>query len=91
MTRFYARPEVVACTLNGGAALLDLESSKYFALNATGTVAWERLQAGATLDELIEGIETRFEVTRERCARDTAALLEAMLAANIVRAGAGDD
>jgi hypothetical protein len=55
---------------------LHLESSMYLAINATGRLLWERLDAGgATRADLIAALRERFGLDDERAATDVDAFL----------------
>lgn len=72
---FIARPSIVSCELDGGTVLLDLDTSRYFGLNAVGLVVWEALAQPSTADELCRKVCERFDVTPDKCAQDVDRLL----------------
>jgi hypothetical protein len=51
---FELNPDVVCSELSEGGVLLDLASKQYFALNASGILAWKALEAGGSLAPLGE-------------------------------------
>jgi hypothetical protein len=57
---------------------LDLRSSTYFSVNATGAAIWDALVAGATRDELVSQLEKAFAVDRDVAARDLEDFLAAL-------------
>ena len=75
---FSADPDVVACELNGGAALLDLRTSTYFSLNPVGAVIWEAIQQPKTLDGICATVAGTFEVGDDRCRADVQTLLDTL-------------
>lgn len=83
--QFAALEDVVVCDLDGGSALLDLNSSKYFRLNATGTFVWDMIQkSAATPEEIAEKMTSEYEVSTEACLPDIRAILDALSSANLV-------
>jgi len=56
-----AHPEVATCKLGDGLALLDLEHSTYFSMNAVAAAIWERLREPATIAELEQLVAEMFE------------------------------
>ena len=81
---FAAQPDVVACELEGGAALLDLRSSLYFSLNSVGAVLWEALTTPRSVDELVGVVAESFDVTAEACRADVEAYLRDLHARQLI-------
>ncbi len=81
---FSALPDVVACELDGGAALLDLRTSLYFSLNSVGGVLWQALQTPATLDDLVLVVADKFEVSAETCRNDVDVYLRDLAARHLI-------
>ncbi len=84
-TLFVRAEEVVSCELEGGSALLDLSSSSYFRLNDTANFIWERLEAGpSSVNQLAESLTEAFDVTKEECIDDVAAILTDLEGAGLI-------
>lgn len=47
--------------VDGEVVIVDLANSTYLAANATATVLWPLLATGATLDELVAAVTSRFD------------------------------
>ncbi len=62
--------------VDGEVILLDLQTSDYSGVNASGTVLWSLLAEGTTRGALEEALVERFDVDRERAAADVAGFLE---------------
>ena len=59
----YIVPEdVMAAHLAGEAVLLDVETKRYYRLNATAAHVWKGLERGMTRDALLEDLVASFEV-----------------------------
>ena len=56
--------------VEGELVALDLQDSRYLAVNRTGQVLWAALTDGATRDQLIDRLTGAFEVERSRAAAD---------------------
>lgn len=82
--RFRHAPDVVACELDGGNALLDLASSDYYRLNGTAAAVWDGIGEGSTVAQLIERILSEFDVERDQCASDVKTIISALLDAGLV-------
>ena len=63
-------PEVVSRTLEGEEVLLQLETGAYFGLNEVGTLIWKFLKAGQSRAEILEKLETEFDVPAIEAAKD---------------------
>ncbi len=82
---FKARDDVVMADLGDGeTALLDQSSMRYFTLNETGRVIWDRLKKGTTIEEIVEDLVAAFEVTEEEARESAAEFLEDLLAEGLV-------
>jgi len=57
-------------TLEDETVVLDLQGSRYFAINATGTLLWPLLAQGATRAQLVEAVTQRWDVAEDAAARD---------------------
>ena len=57
------------------AVVLDLTGGAYFRLNRTAARAWEKLKAGASVEELTEALAAEFEVDRVALRTDMEALI----------------
>lgn len=58
--------------------VLDLEGSRYLAINDTGTLLWPLLVAGATRTQLVEAVTVRREIEPGQAARDIDAFCRAL-------------
>ncbi len=81
--RFVQAPDVVACKLDGGNALLDLASSDYYRLNGTAAAVWDGLGEGLTVAQIVERILAAYDVERVQCASDVDAVIAALLDAGL--------
>ena len=64
--------------LDGKVVGLDLASSRYFSLNSTGALLWERLADDVTVPELVEALVAAHAVTPEQAEADTLAFLSSL-------------
>jgi hypothetical protein len=71
--------------LDGQIIVLDLESSKYVTVNGAGAVIWERLVAGASVDELVEELVESFDIDDATARSDTEAFLDDLRQRNLLR------
>ncbi len=74
--------ETVLVPIRGG--LADLR--RIFSLNATGACVWALLDGRRTVGAILDGVVERFDVGRDRAARDVAAFLAAAEDAGLLEA-----
>jgi hypothetical protein len=58
--------------------VLDLEGSRYLAINDTGTLLWPLLAAGATRAQLVAAVTARWDIEPGQAARDVDAFCRAL-------------
>lgn len=61
--------------IEGEVVVLDLESSNYLSLNATGSMLWRMLDPGATREDLATRLTECFGVDPDTAARDVEAFV----------------
>lgn len=59
--------------------VLDLKTSDYFSLNETAAVAWEKLVAGATVEEAAEAVCRRFKAEPDEAIKHVKALVQKLI------------
>lgn len=80
---------IVACEIEGGSALLDLSTSRYYKLNDTAALVWQELEQredrSATLGHLATVVTSHFDVDDATCRHDLMVLFEGLARAGLVR------
>ncbi|SCZ71950.1 Coenzyme PQQ synthesis protein D (PqqD) [Epibacterium ulvae] len=84
MKYFQAKATVVDADMDGDRALLDLEENTYFTLNPTASTIWAAISEPQPLQVLVAEVTEKFDVSEEECRSDVEALLQDMVAANLV-------
>jgi hypothetical protein len=82
-------PGVVAREFDGETVLLRVAGSvadmrALYVLNATGTLIWERLDGARPMHAIVDDLVARYEVLADAAAVDTLALIDSLLAADLV-------
>lgn len=72
--------DVVSTVVDGQVVLLDLRRATYLRINRSGRVLWERLELGASRDELSTALAQRYGIDASRASTDVEQFL-AMLEA----------
>ena len=70
--------------------MMSIELGQYFALNQAGARVWELLETPRTLSDLCAAMEAEYDVERELCHREVAALLEELKGKGLVTFVAND-
>ncbi|MEN7538000.1 PqqD family protein [Aurantiacibacter flavus] len=77
--------DLVVCDLDGGSALLDLNTSTYFKLNSTASFIWEKLGDGPmSADMLADELIQVYDVEKAVCLPDIQDVLEDLARAKLV-------
>jgi hypothetical protein len=90
--RLRLAPHASVARLHGEAVVLHLTTGAYFSVNASGASLLDRLAAGATREQLVEGLAATFGLSREIAAADVAGWLARLQANDLLvteRNGAG--
>ncbi len=74
----------VSADLKGEAVILNLKSGKYYSLNPVGTRIWELIESPQTIQQLVDAIESEYQVERERLKRDVFAVFAKLVGASLV-------
>ena len=77
-------PDVLFQEVNGELVLLDLEGEVYFGLDATGTRIWQLLSEGRSVPELLDALETEYDVERAVLEADVDELITQLIEAGLV-------
>ena len=74
--------------LHGEVVVLDLQSHRYFGMNASGSAAWLLLAShpGATIDHLTTALAEGFGVDEIQVTPDIQALLEELVSSELIEA-----
>ena len=68
-------PHVLIRHLDGESVLLNLESERYFGLDATGSRIWELVTTSSNIDAALDTLEHEFDVQPELLRQHLAQLL----------------
>jgi hypothetical protein len=79
-----ASVEQISSDLGGEVVILNLKSSTYHGLNEVGAWIWNLIQTPKTVKDIKAAILAEYEVEAEHCDRDLLALLENLLAAELI-------
>lgn len=69
------------------AVVLNLDTGVYHSLNETGALIWEKLGAGATVDDVKAAVCREYEVEADDIQKHMETLVQKLLKANLLRPG----
>jgi PqqD family protein of HPr-rel-A system len=70
--------------LENEVVLFDLQSGRYYGLEAVGARIWELIQEPKSVAELQQAIAAEYEVDATRCEQDLIAFLQALLERQLI-------
>jgi hypothetical protein len=79
----------VSCDLVDEAAMLDLKSGVYFALNAVGARIWKLIQEPKSVNEVRDALLEEYDVELERCEQELVVLLQELAAHGLIKSKNG--
>lgn len=75
---------VLATDFDGESVLLHLAEGAYYGLDDVGTIVWEQLTQGSSLDAIVDVLYERYDAPRDRLRIDVERLLEELHRAELV-------
>ena len=75
-----ASKKQVACALADEVVILELNSGKYYGLNAVGARIWSLIQEPRVVSDILYTISSEYDVEPDRCGRDLLVLLQDLAA-----------
>lgn len=82
--RFEPAAGVVSRTVGSENVLVDLDGEQYFSLNETGTVVWDLLSAGRSIEDATGELVDRFDVDGDVARSDVEELVQRLLGASLL-------
>lgn len=73
--------------LDREAVILDLDTSKYLSINATGAVILKALTVGAEPDEMVAAVVERFDIDRTAAESDVRTFLDTLRQLGLIEGG----
>lgn len=80
-------PRVVHKVIDGEVVAIDLGSGVYYSMCGPAAVIWDALASGLSTDRVVEHVEATHEVNGAEVASDVAALIDELVAFELLVAG----
>ena len=74
---------------NGEAVLLHMGTQSYYSLNQTALHMWHLMKEGRTLNEVSEGVEAEFDISREEALKSVIELATNLVSEKLVGVAEG--
>ena len=84
-TRVARVPGLIGAQLDNETILLGVEQSAYFGLDATAQSIWQAIEEPRRVREIVASLTARYDVDAARCAAQTCAFLEQLVAAGLAQ------
>lgn len=78
-------PDVVAQRVEGETVLVHLQTNEIYALNATGSRAWDLLASGMNRESVQDALQAEFDVPAEQLDVEIGALIGKLLEKNLLQ------
>ena len=75
---YVAVKDHLASDLGGESVILSMSSGKYYGLNRVSQDIWSAIQAPKSLDNIVAELLEKYEIDRETCVKEVAAVLKSL-------------
>jgi len=76
--------DVTGKVIDGEAIIMNLATGAYYSMDGVGAALWELLEQGCSGEESVAALAERFDVTREMLERDVDAVIDDLLAEELL-------
>lgn len=83
--------QVASKVIDGEAILIDLSSGMYYSMEKVSGLVWSMIMTGSSVARIAEGIAERYSLPVAQAKEDVRALVEELLADNLVLVGDARD
>ena len=89
-TRFVKDNQAVTRSIAGETIIVPIRSGvgdldSIYTLNEVGTSIWQLIDGQRSVDQIIEGIESEYEVSKDQASQDVSDFLSALEAEGLIR------
>ncbi|HEX6090404.1 MAG TPA: PqqD family protein [Gemmatimonadales bacterium] len=76
--------DVTGKVIDGEAIIMNLATGAYYSMDGVGAALWELLEQGCSREESVSALAERFDVAREMLERDVDAVVDDLLAEELL-------
>jgi len=84
MKKFIRNNKTISGRLHDEMVMMNIDQGKYFSLNNSATVIWEKLENPLSLEELCDILMEEYDVGKEQCRDDVEIHLNEMLRIGLI-------
>jgi len=84
MIKFIRNSKTISGRLHDEMVMMDIDQGKYFSLNNSATVIWEKLENPLSLEELCNILMDEYDVEAEQCMNDVEIHLNEMIKIGLI-------
>ena len=83
--------EVAAKVIDGEAILINLSNGMYYSMDGVGSWIWELVEGGYSTRQIVDAVETRYDIPKEQAEADVGDLLAELIKENLVTVAGLDE
>jgi hypothetical protein len=89
MSGYVTNPQAMHETIDGETIVIDLSTGTYYSLRGSGSEIWNAVASGASVEAIIERLETAYEASPGEIAGATEAFLSELAGEQLIARGNG--
>ena len=70
--------------IGGETVILNLATNEYYSLDEISTFIWEKLESTPTIDEVVEHVMNKYDVSRDQCKQDVTLLFNELVSIDLI-------
>ncbi len=79
--KFSRNLEIIDSQIDDEVVMMDVEQGTYYGLNNIGSAIWEALEQPKSIDELVDKLTKKYDISAEECEADIMPFIEKMVKA----------
>jgi hypothetical protein len=85
--RYTLSTDAACAVVDDGAVVLHMRTKRYYSLNETGVAIWSMLEANLSVDEIVAGLTTTYEIDSDAAKAAVEGMLAELASVELVRIG----
>ncbi|RLL42776.1 lasso peptide biosynthesis PqqD family chaperone [Oceanobacillus piezotolerans] len=75
----------IVSDMDGEKVMLSIQNGKYYNLGEIGGEIWDQIKQPKGMEEIVEYLQTQYDVSKEECTEQVTAFLEQLLAEGLIK------
>lgn len=76
--------DVVLAELDGKVVMMSIENGQYYGLDEIGSAIWEMIGEPVTVNQIVSGLLTEYDVEQEQCENDVIKFLNRLFRKKLI-------